>query len=299
MNWDDLRYVLALSRAGSLAKAAKKLGVDHTTVGRRIEALEGDLGVRLFTRSTTGYVLTQEAERILPEIQDVEDAVLKLERCSASGQSSLEGAVRVTSSETFGSLYLAPRLARFGAQNPGLVVELMIGHAIFDLARREADVAVRFFKSTHEHLVLAKAGELGFAIYGTQEYFTRHPFPKRGADLAKHAILSADPSPTGIEETWLRKLAPDARVAFVSNITIAVVEAALTGSGLAILPRWLGDRDARLVRVPMPDEPTMTIWLTVHKDLRSTRRVRAVLDFLRAEIEADRAMLLGEGARDR
>ena len=103
MNWDDLRYVLALAKAGSLAKAARALKVDHTTVGRRIEALEGDLGLRLFTRTNTGYVLTQEAERILPEIEQVEAAVLQLERCTASGDLALTGVVRVTSAETFGA----------------------------------------------------------------------------------------------------------------------------------------------------------------------------------------------------
>ena len=100
MNWDDLRYVLALAKAGSLARAARALKVDHTTMGRRIEALEGDLGVRLFTRTSAGYTLTLEAEQILPEIEQVEAAVLQLERCSASRRTEVEGVVRVTSAET-------------------------------------------------------------------------------------------------------------------------------------------------------------------------------------------------------
>ncbi len=111
MNWDDLRFVLALSKAGSLARAAKELKVDHTTVGRRIEAVEADLGVRLFTRTTTGYVLTADAERLLPDIEQVEAAVLTLERGARAQDDSLEGSVRITSGETFGSCYLAPRRA--------------------------------------------------------------------------------------------------------------------------------------------------------------------------------------------
>src|ERR1700712_2257712 len=119
MNWDDLRYVLALCKAGSLSRAAVELKVDHTTVGRRIEAVEADLGVRLFTRTTTGYVPTAEAEGLLPAIRRVEEAVLTLERGAHAQQDSLEGTVRITSAETFGACYLAPRLATFGREHPG------------------------------------------------------------------------------------------------------------------------------------------------------------------------------------
>src|SRR5689334_4799791 len=152
MNWDDLRFVLALSRAGSLARAAKELRVDHTTVGRRIEAVEADLGVRLFTRTTTGYVLTAEASALLPEIQRVEEAVLALERGAHAQHDSLEGSVRITSGETFGACYLAPRLVSFGRRHPGLTIELVTGGVVLDLARREADIAVRLFRSSHENL---------------------------------------------------------------------------------------------------------------------------------------------------
>src|SRR5690348_9298876 len=139
MNWDDLRFVLALSKAGSLARAAKELRVDHTTVGRRIEAVEADLGLRLFTRTTTGYVLTAEAERLLPDIEQVEEAVLTLERGAHAQHDSIAGSVRITSEETFGACYLAPRLASFGREHPALTIELVTGGAVLDLARREAD----------------------------------------------------------------------------------------------------------------------------------------------------------------
>jgi DNA-binding transcriptional LysR family regulator len=293
MNWDDLRYVLALAKAGSLAKAARALKVDHTTVGRRIEALEGDLGLRLFTRTNTGYVLTQEAERILPEIEQVEAAVLQLERCTASGDLALTGVVRVTSAETFGAAWLASRLSRFGREHPGLVVELVLGPVVFDLARREADVAVRFFRSKHENLVVSRAGELAYALYASEEYLARRGAPKKPADLARHEILCPELSPDAMETHWLRHLCPEARVTFTSNLTLAILHATLAGSGLGLLPCYLADPEARLRRLPMPDEPRQTIWLTVHKDLRHTRRVREVLDFLRAALEADRAALAG------
>lgn len=160
MNWDDLRFVLALPRAGSLARAAKLLGVDHTTVGRRIEASERAFGVRLFTRTSSGYVPTAEAEDLLTKIREVEEAVLSLERRAVAQHESIEGTVRVTSPETFGVRYLAPRLAAFGREHPGLTIELVTGGAILDLSRREADIAVRFFRTQHENLVVKRVAEV-------------------------------------------------------------------------------------------------------------------------------------------
>ncbi|MFO0758822.1 MAG: LysR family transcriptional regulator [Byssovorax sp.] len=293
MNWDDLRYVLALAKAGSLARAARALKVDHTTVGRRIEALEGDLGVRLFTRTSAGYTLTLEAEQILPEIEQVEAAVLQLERCSASRRTEVEGVVRVTSAETFGAAYLAPRLARFGCEHPGLTVELMLGPAVFDLGRREADVAVRFFRSEHDSLAVSRAGEIAHALYASEEHLERCGTPRSPADLARHPILLSDLTLDRIELAWLTRLCPGARVTFMSNLTAAVLSATRAGGGLGLIPRYLGDPEPTLRRIPLPDEPRQTIWLTVHKDLRHTRRVRMVLDFLRASLDADRALLAG------
>jgi DNA-binding transcriptional LysR family regulator len=293
MNWDDLRYVLALARAGSLAKAARALRVDHTTVGRRIEALEADLRTRLFTRTPTGYVLTVEAERILPEMEQVEAAALTVERAVASEEHGLAGPLRVTSAETFGVAYLAPRLARFGAEHPAVSVELVLGPAVFDLGRREADVAVRFFRSESDHLVISRAGEIAHAFYATAEYLARHGGPPAPADLAAHRLFVSDLTSGRAELAWLVRLCPDARVALFSNLTLAILEATRSGTGLGLLPRYLGDPDPTLRRVPLPDEPRQAIWLTVHEDLKQTRRVRILLDFLRCVLAEDRARLAG------
>ncbi len=293
MNWDDLRFVLALAKAGSLVRAAKALKVDHTTVARRIEAVEADLGVRLFTRTTTGYVPTSEAEGLLPDITRVEEAVLTVERGAHAQDDSLTGTVRVTSGETFGTCYLAPRLAAFGREHPGLTVELVTGSAILDLARREADVAVRFFRSPHENLVVRRVAELAHALYASEEYLARRPL-KSAADLRKHPILTTTPGPGVVESAWVEKLSAGAKPAFVSNLTTALVEAARIGAGIAVLPRYLGDPEPTLRRLPMPDEPREGIWITVHRDLKHTRRVRALLDFLSACLKRDRRMLVGE-----
>lgn len=293
MNWDDLRFVLAVSRAGSLARAARELGVDHTTVGRRIEAVEAHFGVRLFTRTTTGYVPTSEAERLLPDIGHVEEAVLALERGAQAEQDSPSGTVRVTAGETFAACYLAPRLATFARDNPALSVELVAGGVVLDLARREADVAVRLFRSHHDNLVVRRAGELTHSLYASEAYLARRPLVQP-SDLREHPILTASPGPNVVEAAWVERITGGARPAFVTNMTMALLEAARAGAGIAVLPRYLGDREAGLRRIPMPDEPTESIWITVHRDLQHTRRVRVVLDYLAECLENDRTLLRGD-----
>jgi DNA-binding transcriptional LysR family regulator len=293
MNWDDLRFVLALSKAGSLASAAKVLKVDHTTVGRRVEALEKDLGVRLFARTTRGYVPTAEAERLLPELRSIEASMLAIERgAHAQQHETLEGVVRVTAGETFGACYLAPRLATFGRDHPGLTIELVMGGEVLDLARREADIAVRTFRSKHENLVVRRVGELAHGLYASRAYLAKRPY-KRGGDLAAHPILTASPGASVVEAHWVEKLTKGARPALVTNMTNALVEAARAGAGIAVLPRYLGDVEPTLERLPMADEPRETLWLTVHRDLRSARRVRVVLDYLIGRLKDDGGLLLG------
>ena len=292
MNWDDLRFVLELSKAGSLAQTARVLGVEHTTVGRRVEAAEASLGLTLFTRTSTGYVATADAERLLAPMRQVEAAVLSVERGAQAHRHSLDGSIRVTSPETIGVSFLAPRLATFGLLHPGLTIELVPGGDVLDLGRRQAEIAVRFFRSKQENLVMRRVAELSYGFYASRDYLLERPV-KSPADLARHALLVSTPGPNVVELQWLKRLCPSARPAFVSTISLALAEAAKASGGLAILPCYVGDADASLERVPMPDAPSETVWLTVHKDLRDTARVRVLLDALVAMFKKDAVLLRG------
>lgn len=291
MNWDDLRFTLAVARAGSLARAAKILQVDHTTAGRRVEAAEAALGVRLFTRTTTGFVLTADGERLLPAMKQVEDAVLAVERGAEAQGERLEGPVRVTSPETFGVSYLAPRLATFGRAHPGLNIEILPAGEVLDLGRSEAELAVRMFRSKHESLVVRRAGDVAYGLYASHAYLADHPLRTREA-LDRHPTLGA-PDPRAIEAVWLKRLNPRARPSFVSTSSLALLAAARASAGVAVLPRYLGDADPMLCHIPMPDEPSEPIWLTVHRDLQATPRVRALLDLLAATLKRDAPLLRG------
>jgi DNA-binding transcriptional LysR family regulator len=285
MNWDDLRHVLAVSRAGSLARAAKLLQVDPTTVGRRLEAAEAALGLRLFTRTTTGLVATADAERLIAAMTRVEEAVLTVERAAGAQDARLAGTVRVTSPETLGMCYLAPRLAAFGLAHPELTIELM------DLGRGEAELAVRIFRSKHESLVVRRAGSVRYGLYASPALLGRHPAPGREA-LERLPLLGV-PEADAIEAVWLRRLCPRARPVFVSTSSLALQAAARASAGVAVLPRYLGDADATLRHIAMADEPAEPLWLTVHRDLKKTPRVRALLDFLAATLQGDAALLGG------
>ena len=201
--------------------------------------------------------------------------------------------MRITSAETFAARWLAPRLATFGRQHPGLSIELATGPNIFDLGRREADVAVRTFRSKHEDLVVVRAAEMAFSLYATEAYLARCRTPTGLDDLRAHELLSVDPKPQAVEAVWIHRVARGARFVFSSNLTMAVLNAALTGAGIAVLPCYIGDAEPTLRRLPMPDEPREGIWITVHRDLKHTRRVRALLDFLSARLKKDRGLLLG------
>lgn len=297
MNWDDLRFVLALARAGSLARAAKELGVDHTTVGRRIEAAERSLGLRLFSRTSTGYLPTADAERLLGDLRGIEDAVGALERNAHASRSAIDGLVRVTAPETFGCCYLAPCLAALHAAHPNLTLELRSTGAVLDLARREADLAVRMFRARHENLVVRRIGTMRYGLYASRSYLDGRPLREAG-DLRGHALLASeapdDARPTTAPDAqWLEALSDGARPTLVCELSMALMEACRAGMGVAVLPRFLGDREEALVHVPMPDPPSEAIWITVHRDLRDTPRVRAVLDHIAAAVARDATSLMG------
>jgi DNA-binding transcriptional LysR family regulator len=288
MNWDDLRYVLALAEAGSLARAARELKVDHTTVGRRIETIESELGLKLFTRAAKGYTLMTEAADLLSEIRRVEASVLAVERAAQGRDRALRGTVRVTVSDALGSRYVAPRLSAFTRRHPELSINLKSANQAVDLARREADVAIRLFRSRHSYLVVKRVADLGYALYASQEYLGRRTVPTRVEDFKQHEFIVFDlPFPDPHQATWVDALSRGGRVAVSTNSTAAALGAALGGAGIALLPRFLGDWEPTLRRIAMTKEPALPIWLTIHKDLQHSAPVRSALDFLTETFHAD------------
>jgi DNA-binding transcriptional LysR family regulator len=207
------------------------------------------------------------------------------------------GTIRVTASEALGSRYVAPRLAEFSRAHPEISVEFGTAVHALDLARREADLAIRLFRSQQDYLVVKRACEYGYALYGSEDYFARRPAPKRPSDLAKHDLVNLELAlPAPHEGTWFQELGQGGRTVLATNSTAVALGAALGGVGIALLPCFIGDDEPKLRRVPMPNEPTRSVWLTVHKDLRHSPAIRAMLDYLSEMFRAD-ADLLRYGSR--
>jgi len=291
--WSDYRYFLAVARAGSLSAAARRLRVDQSTVGRRLAALEAHVGARLFDRTPEGYALTAEGESVRAEVEQLEHGFLAVERRLAGGDARLAGTVRLATTETFATGFLIPHLGRLRAEHPALALELVLGNQLVDLARREADLALRLGAPPKQpNLIARRIGSGGFALYAAPRYLARHGTPQLRGGLRGHAIVAYGGelanAPLG---RWLADHAPDAEVVVRANTVDAVHAAVIAGLGLGVLPCMLQDK---LDRVgggsPLGSAP---IWTIVHEDLARNARVRAVLGFVSGLVHDHRRNLSG------
>lgn len=293
IEWDDLRYILAVAEHGSLAGAARALGVNHTTVLRRVNAFEQGQGLRLFERLPTGYVLTAGGEELLAAARRIAETVTTLERRLAGQDMRLEGTLRVTTTDTLIVSLLARHFAAFRAAHPGIVLEVAVSNVMLNLTKRDADVAIRPASNPPETLVGRRLSELAFALYAGRDYLAAHAATD---DLAAHAWVAPDDSlADSAVARWMRAAMPRARVVLRADSLVAMREAAAVGIGLAALPCYLGDGDDRLVRVrPEPVEAMrVPLWVLTHEDLRRTARVSVFTEFIAAALGAERDLLEG------
>jgi DNA-binding transcriptional LysR family regulator len=291
--WDDLLYVLNVGRSGSLSGAARALKVNHSTVFRRIGAIEAQLGVRLFDRRRDGYAPTAAGEAVIELADRLDEDVLALERRLAGEDLRPSGTVRVTTTDTMIGI-VTPMCSGFRGRYPEIAIELITGNQFLNLSRRDADVALRPSLAPPVNLHGRRLSGLAFAIYGADCYFA--------------AVGSTDPSQPhqwiGVDDTlshltvhqWLAAEVRAEWIGFKASSFLAMLEAARIGMGLAILPCYLAERLPELRRVGEPlAGQTTDLWLLVHDDLRRTARVRAFIDFISAEIAKIRPMLEGAG----
>ena len=282
LDWDDLRHALAIARAGGLTGAAAALGINHSTMFRRLNALERTLGVQLFERLPGGYVATEAGERLVSAAERVEAEALAAEREITGRDARLCGRLRVTCSETLAFRLLTAEIARFRGLHPGIQIELMIDNRQLDLARREADVALRATRPSQGDLFGRKLADLAWAVYAAPGYLAEHGAPAGPSDLARHAMIGWDPAgaPARAAE-WLAEKVPDAAIAYRSSSLINQLVAAAAGLGVAVLPCYLADPEPGVRRVlpPLP-ELTRELWLITHKALKGTARVRAFMDVI-------------------
>jgi DNA-binding transcriptional LysR family regulator len=293
-DWNDLRYFLAVARHGSTTAAAKALHLSQSTVHRRLAELEKGVGRHIVVRHATGYRLTEFGSELLPLIKQVEEAVASLERHLVAANDTPTGSVRVTCSESIGyRLTQSPLLDDFHRRYPGLRIELIMGDHFLDIAKGEADVAIRAGVPNEESLVGRKIADVPWALYCSRNYLERHGRVERTEDIDRHAIVEFDGDIRDHHAAqWLRSVAPHATVVARSNTVPGLMMTVKSGAGLAPLPTPLADRDGELVRIlgPVPGLYSQ-IYLLTHPDLRHTPRIRAFFDFIIAELDQVRPIL--------
>lgn len=275
--------------------AAQALGVNQSTVQRRIAELEGNVGRRLVERHLGGYRLTELGAELRTAAENVETAVTAFERHLAASDQGLTGAVRLTCGSTVADrLRRTPLIDAFHALYPGLRLELLISDRSFDLSRGEADLAIRVGEPTDDSLICRKIADVSWSVYASHAYVERHGRPDNVKDLQGHLIVDCDGSIANYPGArWMRAAAPHAPVATRSDHWQGLMLAVKAGAGLAALPRFQGDCESELVRVIDDIGLVLPFHLLLHRDMQHTPRVRAFADFVASEIKSFRAIVGG------
>jgi DNA-binding transcriptional LysR family regulator len=291
MNWDELRLVLAVVREGTLSGAARRLGVTHSTVFRRLGAIEEQIGVRLFERFRDGYVPTPAGETAAEAAARLEDEVLTLERRLSGQDLRPSGVVRITTTDTLGTI-LMRHLPAMRELHPEIQLEVAISNAMANLSRREAEIAIRPTPEPPEILVGRRVADIAHAIYGSKAYLSR-----RGEnELSAHDWIALDDAlASTVIGRWIHENLRAAHITCRVDALPALRDATLAGLGLALLPCYLGDPASGLHRLTPKTlaQPRSALWLLTHDDLRRTTRIRATLDFLAKAFASERGLFEG------
>lgn len=290
-DWDDLRHFLAVARHGSTIAAARALGVNQSTVQRRLMALEAQLGHAIVTRTPAGYALTSFGISLLPRAEAVDAAVKQLMLHASEAASTESRLIRVTCPEPIVPR-LMPLIERFQALHPRFQVEFVTSDRYLDLVRGDADVAFRS-GDTDADLIGRKIADSIWAVYASSAYVDRRGRPAAVSDLADHSLITFDETLSKHRVVaWLQRVASGAHVAARVNSVLGLLQAARSGIGIAPLPANIADADPGLVRVLGPVPELARTWkLLTTRALRRTARVSALFDFVAEERQAIQAIL--------
>lgn len=273
MNWDDLRFLVTLGREGTLAAAARQLGVDQTTVARRLRTLEQDLGTPLFERNDGLWRPTAVGGRVLERAGRIEEDVAGISRLAEAGAAAVGGVVRITAVGAFIGDWLVPRLSGLYTRHPELCVDLVASNDNLNVARREADIAIRLARPASGDLLIRKLADVGFALYGA----ARGDLQVSAGDwVAYNEDLAHTP-----EMRRLQAMLGSGRIRLRANSVRGLARAVADGVGQGLLPCFLADPDPRLARLSGP-HPVLSreLWMLIHPDARPLPRVAATADWL-------------------
>lgn len=289
--WDDLALLLAIARTGSLSGAGRALGTTHSTVYRKLLAMEARLQTRLVERLPDGYVLTTAGEVVQQAAERMEREVHDLERRILGDDLRLEGTLKITTTDTLAGGLLGPVLAKFRARHPGIVLDLIVDNRALNLMRRDADVAVRPTRHPPETLVGRSVVPIAIAIYGGRDYIRK--LSKPALDNAMW-VLPADNLWDFPATAWGKRAIASGRVAVQASSVATMRDLVRAGLGVAPLPCFMGDTDENLARLTPPiAELRSQLWLLTHPDLRRNARVRAFLNEVGDALVEQKALMEG------
>lgn len=295
MEWNDLNLILGIGRAGTLAGAARLLNMNHSTVFRRLNNIEKRLGVRLFDRFPSGYVLTEAGEAAMRRAEIVEDEMHQLSRELAGKDMRLQGPIRLTAPEAVSQRILGPHLAKFCELHPDIQIDLVAQNSVLQLSRREADLALRVTSQPPDTAIGRRICDFQFTLYAAHTYLKKNKKRIEAGDY--DWVQTYEARDWFTQALWKKFGRPNANIVFISNSIIAALNVAREGLGVAPLPCFLADPEKKLQRLILPPaEMKMELWLLTHPDLRHTTRVKALMNYLYNELTAQADLFNGRGA---
>jgi DNA-binding transcriptional LysR family regulator len=292
LSWDEFRLVKSIAEARSLVGAAEMLGVNHSTVFRRLAAVESAVGARLFERSRAGYEPTVAGEEMIALASTMAESVLEFDRRVAGRDIKLTGELSVTTPEAIGQHFMPAIVAQFQTLNPGIIVELILSNQSLNLSRRDADIAIRLTNDPPESLVGRRICTGRWSVYGRRDLIAR-----LGSDATETVafIGYGDNFGSGPGRRWIEANIHPGRLVAKANSAHCMLELALQGFGATLLPCFLGDCCPDLTRVGhLLPELDLGLWMLTHSDLRRSARVRAFMDFVGAELTKLRRAIEGQ-----
>lgn len=281
-DWTLIRSFLAALEHGSLLGAAKALHSTQPTLGRHIAELESQLGSTLFERTGRGLLPTAMALRLADSARAMEAGAMQLSRLASGERSKQAGSVRISASQPVACILLPPLLAQMRLALPEITVELVVSNAVSNLLKREADIALRMVQPDQGSVIAKRVGQVTIGTYAHRDYLRRHGMPKQPADLLAHDLISGDRD-DALERgaAALGLPLPKERIVLRTDDLIAYSAAIRAGLGIGFISDYVGRADNTLVPLlPMLQIPPLPLWLVVHREIRSNRRIKAVYDFL-------------------